>query len=60
MKKEDVARKMRRSDAKPVSEKDHKLSKKHLKESIKFNKDHAKEHMKNAKDDEKTLKKRYG
>lgn len=43
------------SSVKPKSEADRKLSKKHLKESIKFNKAHAKDHLKAAKE----AKKRY-
>ena len=44
--KEKMAKKLgsRRSEEKPVTKKDHKLSIKHLKDSIDFNKNHYKEH----------------
>lgn len=47
-----------RSETKPVTSEDKKLSKKHLKDSIRFNKDHAQEHLKLMKKDEKLLRKR--
>lgn len=59
-KKEKIASKMasRRSEEKPVTKRDHKLSIKHLKDSIQFNKDHAKEHIKHMKEDKKLIKER--
>ena len=47
---------MARSNLKPVTPADRRLSEKHLRESIKFNKDHAKEHAKQMKADAKLLK----
>lgn len=43
---------------KPTTPKDKALSKRHLKESVKFNKAHAKDHEKAAKEAARELKKR--
>ncbi len=42
----------------PKNAKDNALSKKHLKETIKFNERHAKDHLKEMKDAKKALAKR--
>jgi hypothetical protein len=42
----------------PKNERDAKLSRKHLKETIKFNEKHAKDHLKEMKDAKKALAKR--
>ena len=46
------------SDLLPKTKADLKLSKRHLKERIKFNEGHAKDHMKAAKESRKLLAKR--
>ena len=48
----------KRSKVKPATAADHKLSVKHLEDSVKFNADHAKEHVEALKDDKKLLKAR--
>jgi hypothetical protein len=50
----------RRSSKKPVSARDKAMSKKHLRESIKFNESHAKEHMTAARQDRAKLRKGTG
>jgi len=42
----------------PKNARDNALSRKHLKETIKFNAKHAKDHVKEMKDAQKALKKR--
>ena len=48
----------RRNPAKPVTARDKAMSKRHLRESIRYNEAHARDHMKAAQADKKLLKKR--